>query len=141
LREPEDIAKRWEECLASLFHNDREEDDDKTVSYESGPLILKEEAQWALQHCKTGKAADQDEVVVEMLIDSREDGLDVLWGLLKNIHTQINGSKSGQKNEHCPLYFFNAILVRLPNPRFLENLAIPSVQSFFAVSIPPRCAI
>jgi len=28
--------------LASLFHGDREENDGKTVSYESGPSILKE---------------------------------------------------------------------------------------------------
>jgi len=43
LWEPEDIAKRWEEYTASFFHDDREEDDDKTASYESGPSILKEE--------------------------------------------------------------------------------------------------
>ena len=45
LWEPEDIAKRWEEYIASLFHDDREDDDDddKTASYESGHSILKEE--------------------------------------------------------------------------------------------------
>ena len=32
-------------------------------------------------------------------------------------------------------------LVRLPNPIFLENLAIRSIQSFFALSISLRCAV
>ena len=85
LWEPEDIAKRWEEYIASLFHDDRE-DDDKTVSYESGPSILKEEVQSALQHCKTGKAAGPDEVVVEMLTAFQEDGVDVLLSLFKNLY-------------------------------------------------------
>jgi len=64
--EPENTAKRWEEYIASLFHDDREDDDDKTASYESGPSILKE-VRWALQHRKPGKAAGPDEVVVDML--------------------------------------------------------------------------
>ena len=72
--------------MASLFHDDREEDDDKTASYESGPSILKEEVRWALQHCKPGKAAGPDEVVVEMLIALQEDGVDVLWSLFENIY-------------------------------------------------------
>jgi len=86
LWEPEDIAKRWEEYIASLFHDDREDNDDKTTSYESGPSILKEEVRWALQHCKPGKAAGPDEVVVEMLIALQEDGVEVLWSLFKNIY-------------------------------------------------------
>jgi len=58
LWEPKDITKRWEEYIASLFHDDREDDDDdddKTASYESGPSILEEEVRRALQHCKPGK--------------------------------------------------------------------------------------
>jgi len=85
LWEPEDIAKRWEEYIASLFHDDREEADDKTTSYESGHSILKE-VRWALQHCKPGKAAGLGEVVVEMLISLQEDGVDVLWSLFENIY-------------------------------------------------------
>jgi len=86
LWEPEDIAKPWEEYIASLFHDDREDDVYKTTSYESGPSILKEEVRWALQHCKPGKAAGPDEVVVEMLIVLQEDGVDVLWSLFKNVY-------------------------------------------------------
>jgi len=84
LWEPDDIAKRWEKYIASLFHDDRE-DDDKIASYESGPSILKE-VRRALQHCKTGKAVGPNEVVVEMLIALQEDGVDVLWSLFKNIY-------------------------------------------------------
>ena len=88
LWEPEDIAKRWEEYIASLFHDDREDDDDKAASYESGPSILKE-VRWALQHCKPGKAAGPDEVVFEMLIALQEDGVDVLWSLFKNMYMKL----------------------------------------------------
>jgi len=35
---------------------------------------------------QTRKAAGPDEVVVEMLIASQEDGVDVLWSLFKNIY-------------------------------------------------------
>ena len=71
--------------MASLFHDNREEDDDKAVSSESGPSILKG-VQWALQNCKTGREAGPDEVVVEMLIALQEEGVDVLWSLVKNIY-------------------------------------------------------
>ena len=69
-----------------MFHNDKKEtDDDEAVSYESGPSILKEKVQWALQNSKTGKAAGPDEVVVEMLLALPKDGVDLLWKLFNKI--------------------------------------------------------
>ena len=47
---------------------------------------MNEEVRWALQHCKPGKAAGPDEVVVEMLIALQDDGVDVLWSLFKIIY-------------------------------------------------------
>ena len=79
--EPEDIKKRWGEYVASLFN-----DDNKAVSYESGPSILKEEVQWALQNSKTGKTAGPDEVIVEMLTALEEEGVDLLWKLFNIIY-------------------------------------------------------
>ena len=85
--EPEDIKKCLEKCIASLFHDDKGEiDDDKLVLYDSGPSILKEEVQWALQNSKTGKAAGPNEVVVEKLIALQEDGVDLLWKLFHKIY-------------------------------------------------------
>jgi len=51
LWETEDIKKHQEECIASLYHDDRE-DDDKIVSYGSGPSILKEEVKWVYNIAK-----------------------------------------------------------------------------------------
>ena len=85
--EPEDIKKCLEKCVASLFYDDKGEiDDGKIVLYDSGPSILKEEVQWALQNSKTGKAASRNEVVVEKLIVLQEDGVDLLWKLFNKIY-------------------------------------------------------
>ena len=84
--ESEDIRKRSEEYRASLFHGDREENDDiGVISYESGPSILKG-VQLALQNSKTGKAGGPDDVVVEMLIALQENGVDLLWKLFNKIY-------------------------------------------------------
>ena len=110
--ELKDIAKRWEECITSLFYDGREEDDE-TVSYESGASILKEEVPWALQDCKTGKAAGPDEVVVEMLIALQEDGVVVLWSLFKNVY------ETGQ----IPSEMLKSVFIAI-----LKNLTLWSVK-------------
>ena len=111
----EDIRKRWEEYIASLSHNDREENDVKAaVSYESGPSILKEEVQWALQNSKTGKAACPNEVVVEMLIALQKDGVDLLWKLLNKIY------ETGQ----IPTKVFKSVSIAIYKNRTLWNVKI-----------------
>ena len=65
---------------------------------------MKEEVRWALQHCKPGKAADPDEVVVEMLIALQEDDVDVLWSLFKNIY------ETGQ----IPTEILKSIFIAIP---------------------------
>jgi len=65
---------------------------------------MNEEVRWALQHCKPGKAAGPDEVVVEMLIALQEDDVDVLWSLFKNM------CETGQ----IPSEMLKSVLIAIP---------------------------
>ena len=109
--ETEDIRKRWEEYIAVLFHDDREENDDvKAVLHGSGPSILKEEVQWALKNSKTEKAS-LDKVVVEMPIALQEDGVDLMWKLFNKIY------ETGQ----IPTEMLKSVFIAIPKkPNTLE---------------------
>ena len=70
--EMDEVLKRWEEYIAELYEDDREEPD-ITVALE-GPSILKSEIEKAMRKMKTGKAAGEDGIVDEALRNM------VVWG-------------------------------------------------------------
>ncbi|XP_042878485.1 uncharacterized protein LOC122257321 [Penaeus japonicus] len=81
LQDPKNVAEWWKEYLQELFYDNREEEDMILETAVTDPRILKDEVRWTLKAMKTGKAARQDEVPVEMLVALGEEGVDLVWSV------------------------------------------------------------
>ena len=50
LQDPEDISKRWQEYIETVFYDDQEGEDIILYLAETGPRILKNKVRWALKN-------------------------------------------------------------------------------------------
>ena len=73
----DEILDRWEEYLAELYDDERNERPEIKKKLE-GPPITKDEIELALKKMKRGKATGQDEISVEMISALEDLGIHVL---------------------------------------------------------------
>ena len=83
--EKEKILERWTEYIGELFHDNRG-DKPTIVKKIEGPKILKSEVRTAIAKMRKNKAAEPDEIVVEMVTALDEFGIDQLTGVINEIY-------------------------------------------------------
>ena len=76
---------RWNEYIAQLYHDEREEKPE-IIAEKDGPEILKEEVEAALKRMKRKKAAGFDNIVVEMLTTAEKLGVDKVTELVNMMY-------------------------------------------------------
>lgn len=78
--------KRWTEYIKELF-NDEDRGITTEAYTEEGPVILREEIEYALKNVKSGKASGPDGIPVELLKLLNDDAISVLLDLFNTIYT------------------------------------------------------
>ena len=79
-----EILERWREYIAELYNDDREEPN-ITIEME-GPSILKCEIEKAMRKMKSGKAAGEDGIVIEMLRAMGDWGTEQILNIASFMH-------------------------------------------------------
>ena len=79
--------KRWEEYIKDLYGD--ENSDRETIKFEghlTGAIILKDEIRRAMKSMKRGKAVDNDQITVELLMYLGDTGVDILERLFNEMY-------------------------------------------------------
>ena len=85
LVEVDEIKNRWEEYV-NMFYNDNRREILKFDGALSGPPIMQDEIRAATKAMKKGKAAGEDEIIIEMIEATEEFGIRKLADLANRIY-------------------------------------------------------
>ena len=123
IRKEADIIKRWEQYFKNLLNEENERllrgDGDPNYGLVIG--VTREEIVIALKKMKWGKAAGPDEVPIEAWKALGEEGIDVLWNLMRVI----------MENEEIPDEWRESLLI----PIFKEKGDIQSCENYRGIKL------
>ena len=106
LSEETDIKNRWKVYFEKLLNeeNERRFFGEGVANERDVPGIRKEEVKEALKRMKKGKATGPDEIPAEVWKCLGDEGVDVLWDLLKKIHEQEKMPDEWRDSVVIPIY-------------------------------------
>ena len=109
------ILQRLEGYCGKLYKNQDGDTDnnrlDQICDYERAPPALRSEVEWAPGNIGNGNAPCLDDIPIELWKTAREDGVDILWRICKQIWT-----KGEWPNDWC-----RAVFIPLPKKGNLED--------------------
>ncbi|KAG8222333.1 hypothetical protein J437_LFUL001876 [Ladona fulva] len=106
IREDGDVRKRWKEYFHKLLNEENprlrnEEGDGNELAVQDMSRV---EVKAALKKVKNGKAVGADQIPVEIRKCLAEEGIDVLWDLVRKLSQQEKIPEEWRKSILVPLY-------------------------------------
>ena len=90
LANPEEVRNRWKKCYEKLLNeeNPRVVLEDGVPNQGVTPIVSRGEVKQALNRMKNGKATGPDKIPAEVWKSLGEEGIDILWDLMKKVFEQ-----------------------------------------------------